>query len=222
MELDKGIRKMELRLFIIVTMCMLLLSGCGKDSKAQKRQSQEDSQVVKLDIQPSELERQNGIISASTKTIYDAIIAKSPRVKECYDRAIEKTKTLNPDFVASADSIAYDIEYDEFGVVYIILTTYGQQAFNVAAFETLYDSCFRKRFPRKAFDEIDFNLSEIVKDYPDGIQKFGRVRVVYDPKEGAVHIDNDKSYPIGTAHTIRDWNFNNVNRFYRSWLRDRD
>lgn len=213
---------MELRLFIIVTMCMLLLSGCGKAGNAQKRQSQENSQVVKLDIQPSELERQNDIISASTKAIYDVIIAKSPEVKRCYDRAIEKTKTFNPDFVASGDSIAYDIEYDEFGVVYIILTTYGQQAFNVAAFETLYDSCFRKEFPKEVFKEVDFNLSEIVKDYPDGIQKFGRVRVVYDPKASAVHIDNDKSYPIGTAHTLMDWNFNNINRFYHTWLRHRE
>ena len=212
---------MEFRIFIIVAMCMLLLSGCGKDSKAQKRQSQEDTQVVKLDIQPSELERQNGIISEATKAIYDAIIAKSPKVKDCYDRAIEKTKTLNPDFVASGEKIAYDIEYDEFGVVYIILTTYGQQAFNVTAFETLYDSCFRKAFPDEVFKEVDFNLSEIVKDYPDGIQRFGRARVVYNPKEEAIHIDNDKSYPIGTAHTIRDWNFNNVNRLYNIWLRHR-
>ncbi len=49
---------------------------------------------------------------------------------------------------------------------------------------------------------FDIHLQDVVSNYPDNVQKFGRLRFLYNPNSNKVEIVEAFSSPIGTTHNL--------------------
>lgn len=114
--------------------------------------------------------------------------------------------------------LSYSLEYDEYGYIYYIEDTFSRNYKKWDGCEPVYDSCFRKTLPKS----FKFDLSDIVKNYPDNVQRFGRIKLVFNTNTNQVSIIDAYSKPIGTIHQNIVGNYGEpFNKHYEKWLRRR-
>ncbi len=160
-------------------------------------------------------------IAAETQKAYNELISLASEFASCYRKAqkVCTDKGIRPFGSFGMNQLSYNLEYDEFGNIYYIEDSFAKNVKKWERCETTYDSCFRKKLPKS----FNFDLSEIVKNYPNNVQRFGRIKLVFNITTNKVSIIDAYSKPIGTVHQ------NNVNSFgesynkhYERWLKRRE
>ncbi len=160
-------------------------------------------------------------IAAATKQVHDKLKSLSSAFASCHSKA---QKTCNDKGVKpyGTKDLSYNLEYDEFGVIYFVEDTFDREHKKWDRCQTDYDTCFRKALPKS----FKFDLSDIVKNYPDNIQRFGRIKLVFNTNTSKVSIIDAYSKPIGTVHQNNldkpDGPYGTVlNVHYEKWLKRR-
>lgn len=195
-----------------------VLTG-DNDNKPSEPNSETDNDIIK---------DSSAEITAATQAIYDSLIALQPEFKNCYDKTLKEfgdsprvDKAKWYIFDLGHPRYRYNIEYDEFGTVYY-KEGFTYQVKRAPFYLPFLDSCIDSVIP-KSFD-IDF--SHHVNSFTDGVQKFGRLKLVFKTNPAArtlsVHIEPNDSFPIGTEHPMVNEDdkarWINVNQHYTQWL----
>ena len=185
----------------------------------------ETTEIQQDNPQSKELDWNNpehlNTIAAETQKAYNELISLAPEFASCYRKAqkVCTDKGIRPFGTLGMNQLSYNLEYDEFGNIYYIEDSFAKIVKKWERCETTYASCFRKKLPKS----FNFDLSEIVKNYPNNVQRFGRIKLVFNITTNKVSIIDAYSKPIGTVHQ------NNVNSFgesynkhYERWLKRRE
>jgi hypothetical protein len=132
-------------------------------------------------------------VEDATKTIYDAINALTPEFASCYNKA--KNIAAQP---INYESGRIDLEYDENGFIYYKETPeLERRKHKVKPYINVLTECYLRIIPKS----FDIHLEEVVKDYPDCVQRFGHLKFVYNPGLNKIEFSEKYSLPIGTVHT---------------------
>ena len=139
----------------------------------------ETPEVQQVDPQTKELGRDNpehvNTIATETQKAYDKLKSLSSAFASCHRNAQSECNNKGQRPYRQTE-LSYSLEYDEYGYIYYIEDTFSRNYKKWDGCESVYDSCFRKALPKS----FKFDLSDIVKDYPDNVQRFGRIKLVFN------------------------------------------
>ncbi len=172
------------------------------------------------DPQNKELGRDNpehvNTIATETQKAYDKLKSLSSAFASCHRNAQSECNNKGQRPYRQTE-LSYSLEYDEYGYIYYIEDTFSRNYKKWDGCESVYDSCFRKALPKS----FNFDLSDIVKNYPDNVQRFGRIKLVFNTNTNKVSI-TDYSKPIGTVLQNNVGNFGEpYDKHYKKWLQRR-
>ena len=157
---------------------------------------------------------QSEIIIQATQSVYDSLYALSPKFKKCYSKALKAENDGRP---LNYTDGRIDLEYDENGIIYWKYAPRNGPKEQPRGWFTMTD-CYKSTLPKS----FDIHLEEVVKDFPDNVQKFGRLRFLYNPKSDKVEIVKRYTSPIGTTHNDKEqYRLHDINKHYDLWLKKR-
>ena len=219
--------------FILLSLT-LGLDGCNQNTKnavpndhqetpatSQQSDFDADKQPINADNQPivadnqqtdSPTTRENtaaehlDAIAQATDSVKNTIITLVPRFLNCYVMGIMgDEKNIITNYLINAN-----IEYDENGHLYFI-----ELSIDNKKIDGLIETCFARTIPKS----FDLNLPDSIKQkismYPDGVQKFGKLSFLLNVVTKETFITN--SQPIGTTHSLEDWESNKIDKHYLSF-----
>ena len=137
---------------------------------------------------------QSEIIAQATQSVYDSLYALAPKFKKCYNKALKYVD--NDGMPLNYTGGRIDLEYDENGIIYW-KDAPGFKPKPMRA-EASMTGCYKSTLPKS----FDIHLQDVVSNYPDNVQKFGRLRFLYNPNSDIVEIVEAFSSPIGTTHNL--------------------
>lgn len=144
---------------------------------------------------PSEKADSKSDINTITQNeVYNPVIALAPEIDKCYKKA--HYDPHQSDGVKGSNSIKINIDYDEYGVIYVVDSrTFYDGGGQYGEMFIKMDTCVKNALPPKF--NIDF--SEMVKTYPENVQKFGWFELVFNIVSKEITIKNPS--PVGTPFT---------------------
>lgn len=231
---------------------------CHKPKNYTKRIKNDDADTIQQDVQTptitgnelpeqpesnssdSNLPDSSERVANATQSVYESIQALSPKFKKCWNDAMKLPANHGVKHFNYKDG-RVDLEYDENGVIYWKDSPSIQRLKKPSMPVTSFTSCYKQALPKS----FDIHLEDVVRDYPDNVQRFGRLRIIFNPYSDKIEIVDVFSNPIGTTHNLLeefnqkhypeefvDWksmtdedkiNFrlNEINLHYNLWLNRR-